>query len=152
MSTRCVLKNYEIVGKSNFECEPQSGDQIDYSFNTTAGTANLESIKILLNAMISDDIQLTTVDLEDFYLGNPLPHPEYIRIPTRFIPPKVVTYYKLVPYLNKDALYCAVLKTPLWSTTSWRPFPRAPVRALVEAWIHPVAPLTIVIPQSGWKH
>ena len=61
--------------------------------------------------MISDDIQLTTVDLEDFYLGNPLPHPEYIRIPMRFIPPKVVAYYKLVPYLHKGVLYCAVLKT-----------------------------------------
>ena len=76
MSTRCVLKNYEIVGKSNFECEPQSEDQIDYPFNTTAGTANLESIKILLNAMISDDIQLTTVDLEDFYLGNAFHTPQ----------------------------------------------------------------------------
>jgi hypothetical protein len=61
------------------------GDQIDYPFNTTAVTANLESIKLLLNAMISDKINLSTVHLEDFYLGTPLPHPEYIRIPTRFI-------------------------------------------------------------------
>jgi hypothetical protein len=87
------------------------GDQIDYPFNTTAVTANLESIKILLNAMISDDINLYTIDLEDFYLGTPLPHAEYIRIPTRFIPPKVIAYYKLRPYIQKGALYCEVLKT-----------------------------------------
>jgi hypothetical protein len=87
------------------------GDQIDYPFNTTAVTANLESIKLLLNAMISDDINLSTVDLEDFYLGTPLPHPEYIRIPTRFIPPKVIRFYNLQQYIHKGALYCAVLKT-----------------------------------------
>jgi hypothetical protein len=87
------------------------GDQIDYPYNTTAVTANLESIKILLNAMISDDINIATIDLEDFYLGTPLPHREYIRIPTRFIPKKVREFYGLGKYIHKGALYCAVLKT-----------------------------------------
>jgi hypothetical protein len=87
------------------------GDQVDYPYETTAVTANLESIKILFNAMISDDIQLATIDLEDFYLGTPLPHAEYIRIPMKFIPPKVIAFYKLQPFLHKGALYCAVLKT-----------------------------------------
>jgi hypothetical protein len=87
------------------------GDQVDYPYNTTAVTANLESIKILLNAMISDNINLATIDPEDFYLGTPLPHPEYIRIPSRLIPPKVIAFYKLQQYLHKGALYCAVLKT-----------------------------------------
>jgi hypothetical protein len=87
------------------------GDQVDYPYETTAVTANLESIKILFNAMISDDIQLATIDLEDFYLGTPLPHAEYIRIPVKFIPPKVIAFYKLQPFLHKGALYCAVLKT-----------------------------------------
>ncbi len=71
------------------------GDQVDYPFDTTAVTANLESIKILFDAMISDDIQLATIDLEDFYLGTHLPHAEYIRIPMKFIPPKVIAFYKL---------------------------------------------------------
>ncbi len=87
------------------------GDQIDYPYNTTAVTANLENIKILLNAMISDNIQISTIDLEDFYLGTPLPHPEYIRIPVRFIPPKVIAFYKLEPFIHNGALYCSVLKT-----------------------------------------
>ena len=87
------------------------GDLIDYPYSTTAVTAQLESIKILLNAMISDDIPFATMDLEDFYLGTPLPHPEYIRIPTKFIPPKVIAFYKLGEFLHKGALYCAVLKT-----------------------------------------
>ncbi len=61
--------------------------------------------------MISDDIPFATMDLKDFYLGTPLPHPEYIRIPTKFIPPKVIAFYKLREFLHKGALYCAVLKT-----------------------------------------
>ncbi len=61
--------------------------------------------------MISDDINLATIDLEDFYPGTPLPHPEYIRIPTKFIPPKVISFYKLQKFTYKGALYCAVLKT-----------------------------------------
>jgi hypothetical protein len=51
------------------------GDQVDYPYNTVAVTANLESIKILLNAMISDNIQLAKIDLEDLYLGTPFRMP-----------------------------------------------------------------------------
>ncbi len=68
------------------------GDQVDYPYNTTAVTAELEAIKILINAMISDNCAFATVDLEDFYLGTNLPHPEYIRIPIRFIPKKVIEF------------------------------------------------------------
>jgi hypothetical protein len=87
------------------------GDRIDYPYTTTAVTAELEAIKILLNAMISDNAGFSTVDIEDFYLGTLLPHPEYIRIPVKFIPKKVLEYYKLKQFLFKGALFCVVLKT-----------------------------------------
>ena len=87
------------------------GDKIDYPYSTTALTAELESIKILINAMISDNAAFSTVDLEDFYLGTPLPHPEYIRIPVSFIPKKVMTFYNLKAFVHKGALFCIVLKT-----------------------------------------
>ncbi len=61
--------------------------------------------------MISDNAAFSTVDLEDFYLGTSLPHPEYIRIPVTFIPKAVLDFYLLQPYLHKGALYCVVLKT-----------------------------------------
>jgi hypothetical protein len=87
------------------------GDKVDYPYNTTAVTADLEAIKILINAMISDNCCFATVDLEDFYLGTNLPHPEYIRIPTRLIPKKVIAFYDLKSFIYKGALYCVVLKT-----------------------------------------
>jgi hypothetical protein len=87
------------------------GDRIDYPYTTTAVTAELESIKILINAMISDNAAFSTIDIEDFYLGTPLPHPEFIRIPVTFIPDKVIAFYKLQSFLHKGALFCMVLKT-----------------------------------------
>jgi hypothetical protein len=87
------------------------GDRIDYPYSTTAVTAELESIKILINAMISDNVAFSTVDIEDFYLGTLLPHPEYIRIPAKFIPKKVMRFYQLKKFLHKGAVYCVVLKT-----------------------------------------
>jgi hypothetical protein len=87
------------------------GDRIDYPYSTTAVTAELESIKILINAMISDNAAFSTIDIEDFYLGTDLPHPEYIRIPIKFIPKKVITFYNLQPFIHKGALFCMVLKT-----------------------------------------
>jgi hypothetical protein len=87
------------------------GDKVNYPYSTTAVTAELESIKILINAMISDSAAFSTVDLEDFYLGTSLPHPEYIRIPVTFLPKAVIDFYLLQRYLHKGALYCMVLKT-----------------------------------------
>ena len=87
------------------------GDRIVYPYDTSAVTAELDALKILINCMISEDANWSTIDLTDFYLGTDLPHPEYIRIPTRHIPPHVLEFYKLAPFVNKGVLYCSVHKT-----------------------------------------
>ncbi len=87
------------------------GDRIQYPYDTTAVTAELESLKILLNCMISEDANFSTIDLTDFYLGTDLPHPEYIRIPIRLIPKKVIEFYDLEKFITSNALLCSVHKT-----------------------------------------
>ncbi len=87
------------------------GDLLTYDGNTSAVTADLESIKILLNVMISENAYFSTVDLEDFCLGAPLNEPEYIRIPTKFIPAKALAFFRLMRFLRNGAVYCEVLKT-----------------------------------------
>jgi hypothetical protein len=67
-------------------------------------TAELESLKILLNCMISEDANFSTIDLTDFYLGTDLPHPEYIRIPIRLIPKNVIKFYDLEKLITSNAL------------------------------------------------
>ncbi len=87
------------------------GDRIQYPYDTSAVTAEMEAIKILLNCMISEDTNWTTIDLTDFYLGTDLPHPEYIRIPRNLIPDGVISFYALESFFSSNALYCSVHKT-----------------------------------------
>jgi hypothetical protein len=87
------------------------GDRIAYPFDTTAVTAEMESLKILLNCMISEHANWSTIDLTDFYLGTALSHPEYIRIPLRLIPENVIAFYNLQPFISGNALFCSVHKT-----------------------------------------
>jgi hypothetical protein len=44
------------------------GDQIIYPGVTTAYTAHLETIRILLNTIVSEDASFMTADIKDFYL------------------------------------------------------------------------------------
>ena len=87
------------------------GDRIQYPYDTAAVTAEMDAIKILLNCMISENAEWSTIDLTDFYLGTDLPHPEYIRIPRNLIPNKVINFYDLERFFNNNTLYCSVHKT-----------------------------------------
>ena len=71
----------------------------------------MEALKILLNIMISENANWSTIDLTDFYLGTDLPHPEYIRIQADLIPASVVEFYQLDQHMHNKALYCSVHKT-----------------------------------------
>ncbi len=87
------------------------GDRIIYPYDKSAVTADLESWKILLNYMVSENANWSTIDLTDFYLGTPLPHPEYIRIPTAMIPERVRKLYDLDQYITSKAIYFSVHRT-----------------------------------------
>jgi hypothetical protein len=124
------------------------GDRIDYPYSTTAITAELEAIKILLNAMISDNAQFFTIDLEDFYLGTSLPFPEFIRIPAKFVPKKVITFYKLKQVIHKGALsilHC--VKNPLWATRSKDLIPTTTLRPPRAKQLLSTVPHTFDLPQ-----
>jgi hypothetical protein len=76
-----------------------------------AVTAEMEALKLLLNCMISENSNWTTIDLTDFYLGTDLPHEEYIRILLRLIPESMIEFYDLQPFITNSALFCSVYKT-----------------------------------------
>ncbi len=66
---------------------------------------------MLLNCMISEDANWSTMNLTDFYLGTDLPHPEYLRIPEAMIPPVAIDWYNLRPFISNRTLYASVYKT-----------------------------------------
>jgi hypothetical protein len=72
------------------------GDRIAYPGNTSTKTADMTTVKTLINSTISTkDARFMTGDLKDFYLGTPLDRFEYIRIPLSFIPQAIIDLYNL---------------------------------------------------------
>ena len=47
------------------------GDSINYDGPTKAKTATLSTVKILLQSVVSDDVDWMTLDIKDFYLMTP---------------------------------------------------------------------------------
>jgi hypothetical protein len=121
------------------------GDRIQYLYDTSAVTAEMDAIKILLNCMISEDADWTTIDLPDFYLGTDLPHPEYIRIPRNFIPHDVIAFYELDDFFSNDTLY-----RPLWPAPSRRVEPETLVQAPRSSWIPSDSKLPVCLPEQHW--
>ena len=76
------------------------GDQIEYPGAKAAYTATLETIRALLNAVVSEDAMFFTADIKDFYLGTPLDRPEYMRISLKHIPPDVQARYSMAPFVH----------------------------------------------------
>jgi hypothetical protein len=82
------------------------GDRINYTGPTSARTADMPVVKLLLHSVISDNAHWMTIDIKDFYLGTPLLRPEYVRIPTRLLPPATIDNHNLQPYIaNGSALF-----------------------------------------------
>ena len=87
------------------------GNHIDYAGDTAAHTASMQLIKILLNAVVSDKgSKFMTADIKDFYLGTPLPSPEYMRINLQHIPQDVINKYGMSTYAHNGAVIVRVDK------------------------------------------
>ncbi len=69
------------------------GNVSDFNGARSAQTADMQTVKLLLNAVISEDAQFMTADIKDFYLGTPLPTPEYMWIKRAQLPADIITSY-----------------------------------------------------------
>ena len=103
-----MQKTYRIRGTAG-------GDKINYPGNVSANTADMEVVKLLIQSVASDRhnkgvSNWMTLDIKDYYLGAPLERPEYIRIPTRFIPADIQEKYNLSQYIQRDAILFEISK------------------------------------------
>ena len=81
------------------------GNRHDYEGLTIAETADIPTVKILLNAVISDPhANWLTTDISDFYLGTPMDRPEFMRVPTKYIPEATMKKHKLHALVHNDAV------------------------------------------------
>jgi hypothetical protein len=86
------------------------GDQVHYPGETAAYTASLETIRILLNAIVSEDASFLTADIKDFYLGTPLDRKEYMRISLKHIPIDIQLIYNMAPMIHNDHIIMEISK------------------------------------------
>ena len=86
------------------------GDRINYDGPTKANTAALSTVKILLQSVVSDDANFMTLDIKDFYLMTPLPRPEYLRIPLKFLSEAILDKHNLRPFIHNNSILFEVTK------------------------------------------
>jgi hypothetical protein len=57
------------------------GDKLDYSGNVATSTADITTLKILINSNLStEDAAMMMMDIKNYYLGTPLPRFEYMKM------------------------------------------------------------------------
>lgn len=67
-------------------------------------------VKILLQSVISDNLNWMTLDIKDYYLNTPLFRAEYIRIQHKLIPSKIIRRHKLEPFIHNNSVLFEVNK------------------------------------------
>eukprot|EP00804_Cyclotella_cryptica_P020425 CCRYP_014405-RA/>CCRYP_014405-RA protein AED:0.11 eAED:0.09 QI:0/-1/0/1/-1/1/1/0/940 len=72
------------------------GNRINYPGDCGTPTADMITVKILLNSVISTlNAKFMTIDIKDFYLNTPMARPEYMRLKLADIPAAIIDLYKL---------------------------------------------------------
>ena len=86
------------------------GDRINYPGETSANTAAMPVVKILLQSVVSDDSNWMTLDIKDYYLNTPLSRPEYIRIQRKLIPPATLAAHKSERFMSNNSILFKINK------------------------------------------
>ena len=87
------------------------GDRIDYPGLTSTKAADLTTVKLHINSVLSTpNARYATADIKDFYLNTPMPHPEYMRISLALIPQAFRIQYKLDDIAHNGFVYMEILK------------------------------------------
>ena len=79
------------------------GDRVHYPGNAGTPTANLLTVKLLINSIISTPgAKFMTMDIKDFYLNTPMTRYEYMRLKIADMPDVVIEHYNLREIATPD--------------------------------------------------
>ena len=86
------------------------GDQVHYLVNAGTPTANLLTVKLLINNTISTpNAKYMTMDIKDFYLNTPMTHYKYTKLKIADMPEDVIKHYQLIDLATPDGnVYCKI--------------------------------------------
>ena len=87
------------------------GNILDYDNNTKAPTADLITIKLLLNSVLSIlGAKFMTIDIKNFYLETELKDKQYMFISAKLIPEEIMKYYNLYSKTYNGNIYMQINK------------------------------------------
>jgi hypothetical protein len=67
------------------------GDRLDYSGDVATSTADITTLKILINSTLSTkDAAMMMMDINNYYLGTPLPPFEYMKMLLSRFPENII--------------------------------------------------------------
>jgi hypothetical protein len=89
--TKIKMKDGELVYRVRITI---GGDRLPYD-PTSAQVAILETIRVLLNSIVSDKANFLCADIKDYYLGTRMNEPEYMSISLKHIPIEIQNKYGL---------------------------------------------------------
>ena len=86
------------------------GDQINYPDNCGTPTADLLTVKLLLNSIVSTlHAKFMTIDIKDVYLMTPMEHYEYFKMKIDLFPEDIIEEYNLQSKVNHRVfVHCEV--------------------------------------------
>jgi hypothetical protein len=87
------------------------GDRLDYSGDVTTSTADITTLKILINSTLStEDAAMMMMDIKNYYLGTHLPRYEYMRMLFSRFPEEIVDKYNLKTLAVDGWVYIEIRK------------------------------------------
>ena len=87
------------------------GNLIKYTGDKSTATADITTIKALLNSVISTrNATFCTADIKNFYLGTPLAEYEYMKLRLDIIPDEIIEQYDLLNISVDGWVYCEIKK------------------------------------------
>jgi len=102
----------EKIDKPNRTRLVAGGDRVHYPGNAGTSTADLLTVKLLINSIISTArAKFMTMDIKDFYLNTPMARYKYMRLRIADMPEDVIEHYNLRDKATPNGyVYCEIQK------------------------------------------
>ena len=88
------------------------GDRIFYNYDISTPTAELITVKLLLNSVVSTpNAKFMTIDIKNVYLNTEMTNFEYMKMPISIFLQQIIDYYNLNNIVtNDDFVYMEIRK------------------------------------------
>jgi hypothetical protein len=87
------------------------GDILDYSGDVATSTADITTFKILINStLFTKDAVMMMMEIKNYYLGNPLPRFEYMKMLLSRFPEEIIQKYNLNALAVDGSAYIEIRK------------------------------------------